>query len=218
MLIKLADNIIRAKPEVLESGSTRQTLINLAKVLCMSGMFYGSVMGSFAGIFGDRFFQVIFSAVKVPMLLMVTFGLSLPFFYVLNTLYGLRDDFKKVLRSLLATQACVTIILMSLSPLTALWYISFDNYRTAILVNFIMFSFAAGSSQLVLKRFYRPLVESNPVHLKLLRFWIIIYGFVGVQMGWVLRPFIGDPNSQVQFFRDGAWGNAYLELFRIIFR
>ena len=217
MLIKLADNIIRAKPELLEADSTRKTLLNLAMVLGISGMFYGSVMGSFAGVFGDRFLQVIFSAVKVPILLMVTFGLSLPFFFVLNTLYGLRDDFRKVLRSLLATQACVTIILMSLSPLTALWYISFDNYRTAILVNFVMFSFAASSSQIVLRRFYRPLAERNPMHLKLLKFWIIIYGFIGVQMGWVLRPFIGSPNSQVQFFRDEAWGNAYLELIKLIF-
>ena len=217
MLINLADNIIRARPEVLDEGSTRKALVDLVKVLCLSGMFYGCIMGSFAGVFGDRIFQVIFSAVKVPILLIVTFCLSLPFFFVLNTLYGLREDFRKVLRSLLATQACVTIILMSLSPLTALWYFSFDSYRTAILVNFIMFSFAASSSQIVLRRFYKPLARRNPMHLKLLKFWIIIYGFVGVQMGWVLRPFIGNPNTQVQFFREEAWGNAYLELLKIIF-
>jgi hypothetical protein len=31
-------------------------------------------------------------------------------------------------------------------------------------------------------------------------------------MGWVLRPFIGDPRTQTTFFREGAWGNAYIEV------
>jgi hypothetical protein len=29
-------------------------------------------------------------------------------------------------------------------------------------------------------------------------------------MGWVLRPFIGEPGRPVTFFRDDAWGNAYV--------
>ena len=29
----------------------------------------------------------------------------------------------------------------------------------------------------------------------MLRTWIVIYVFVGIQMGWVPRPFIGDPKS-----------------------
>jgi hypothetical protein len=40
----------------------------------------------------------------------------------------------------------------------------------------------------------------------------LIYAFVGIQMGWVLRPFIGQPGVPTTFFRPGAWGNAYVEL------
>ncbi|MGE3821523.1 MAG: hypothetical protein AB7I30_19095 [Isosphaeraceae bacterium] len=32
-------------------------------------------------------------------------------------------------------------------------------------------------------------------HVKtVFRFWIVLFGLVGAQMGWVLRPFIGDPS------------------------
>ncbi len=216
MLLTWADDILRAESIVLEGGSNRRRLLGLAVVLCVFGMTYGGVMGSFAGVFGQRFLQVVYSAVKVPLLLMVTFALSLPFFYVVNSLYGLREDFGKVLRALLATQAGVTVILASLSPLTILWYVSFDNYRAAVLFNTLMFAAASVLAQFILKRFYRPLIEKNPMHLRLLKLWITIYGFVGIQMGWTLRPFIGSPNSPTQFFRDEAWGNAYLELYRII--
>ena len=31
--------------------------------------------------------------------------------------------------------------------------------------------------------------------------WVMVFGLVGAQMGWVLRPFIGSPDLQFQFFR-----------------
>ena len=31
--------------------------------------------------------------------------------------------------------------------------------------------------------------------------WIIVFGLVGAQMGWVLRPFIGAPNTEFTWFR-----------------
>jgi hypothetical protein len=33
------------------------------------------------------------------------------------------------------------------------------------------------------------------------RIWIIVFSLVGAQMGWVLRPFIGDPNLPFALFR-----------------
>jgi hypothetical protein len=33
------------------------------------------------------------------------------------------------------------------------------------------------------------------------RIWVLVFGLVGAQMGWVLRPFIGDPSMPFTFFR-----------------
>jgi hypothetical protein len=39
-------------------------------------------------------------------------------------------------------------------------------------------------------------------HVKtVFRLWVIVFGLVGAQMGWVLRPFIGDPNLPFAVFR-----------------
>jgi hypothetical protein len=39
-------------------------------------------------------------------------------------------------------------------------------------------------------------------HVKVVfRCWIILFGLVGAQMGWVLRPFIGDPNIPFVWIR-----------------
>ena len=39
-------------------------------------------------------------------------------------------------------------------------------------------------------------------HVKaVFRCWVILFGLVGAQMGWVLRPFIGDPSRPFAWFR-----------------
>jgi hypothetical protein len=167
------------------------------------------VMGTYGGIAGARIWQVVFSAVKVPFLLFATFLLSLPSFFVINTLFGLRSDFPRVMRALLSTQAGLTVILCALAPLTAFWYVSGSDYEPAILFNGAMFGVASFSAQWMLRRSYVPLVRVNPKHRWMLFLWIVIYVFIGIQMGWVLRPFVGNPNAPVQFFRAGSWSNAY---------
>jgi hypothetical protein len=175
-------------------------------------MAYGAVMGSFGG----RGLQAVYSAVKVPLLLAATVGLSLPSFFILNTLRGLRADFPSAVRAVVASQAGVTVVLVSLAPVTAFWYTSTTGYQAAILFNGLMFGVASVAAQAPLHRAYRPLVARDPRHRALVRVWLVLYAFVGVQMGWVLRPFIGDPAGPVQFFRPGAWDNAYVIVARMV--
>jgi len=213
-----AEDILRGRAWPTQVQQPRRTFALLLAMLVMFGCFYGALMGTYAGITGDRFLQVIYSAAKLPLLLLVTFTVALPSFFVLNTLLGVRADFPIVLRALLTTQAGLTIILASFAPLTLFWYAAVENYQAAILFNTLMFGVSSISAQFLLLRHYRPLIARRPVHLKLFRIWLILYAFVGIQMGWVLRPFVGDPSKPVQFFREGAWGNAYVELVRIVMR
>jgi hypothetical protein len=191
-------------------AARRRTLVAMVVVF---GVTYGALMGTFCGYDEPpRALQSLYSATKVPLLLILTFGLALPSFYVLNMLMGLAGDFAQVLRALLATQAGLTVVLASLAPFTLLFYVSTTNYDGAILFNAGMFAIASLAGQRLLKRFYAPLIARDPRHRTMVRVWILLYAFVGIQMGWVLRPFIGDPDKPTTFFRQGAWGNAYVEV------
>jgi hypothetical protein len=189
----------------------------LAGTLAAFGVAYGAAMGLY-GLGHGRFGQVAFSAMKVPLLLLVTFALALPSFFVVNTIVGTRDDFRDALRAHVQAQAAITVVLASLAPFTLVAYASGVSYPQAILFNAVMFGVASIAGQLVLRRLYRPLVARDPRHRSLLIAWLAIYAFVGVQLGWVLRPFVGAPGSPVRFFREGAWGNAYVELWHLIGR
>jgi hypothetical protein len=207
-----ADAILRAQPDPITAGFGRQTLSWLIGFVCLGGGVYGGVMGSFGALDMGRGWQIIYSAIKVPLLLLGTLLICLPSFFVLNTVAGLRADFGRALAGLLASQAALTMVLCSLAPFTAVWYLSVEDYHAAVLFNGAAFALASISAQLTLRRHYLPLIRANRKHRLLLRVWLALYAFVGMQLGWVLRPFVGQPNAPVQWFRADAWGNAYVEI------
>jgi hypothetical protein len=213
--LQQADDVLRRRPWTTGAAGVWSALGRLAAEILVFGLAYGAVMGLFGGILGERFLQVLYSALKVPLLLLVTFLLGLPNFFVLNSLFGLRRDFPEAIRALMAAQAALAILLASLAPLTALWYASSANYSAATLLNALMFAVASLGAQGLLRGYYAPLIARNPKHRWMLWTWLVLYAFVGIQMAWMLRPFVGDPNLPVQFFRDQRWENAYVQVFRI---
>jgi hypothetical protein len=210
-LLRDAEEILRAgsaESSALEPGRARRAAIYF---LACTGA-YGALMGTFGGLRGDRLLLVLYAALKVPLLLLVTGAVCMPSFFILNTLFGLRADFPRVLHALSRTQAGFAILLLSLAPYTLFWYASFADYNAAILFNTGIFGVASLAAQWMLRRLYQPLVAENPRHRILLYAWLGLFAFVGIQTAWILRPFIGSPDLPAQFFREEAWGNAYVAL------
>jgi len=54
-----------------------------------------------------------------------------------------------------------------------------------------------------------------PPSMTLLYIWILLFGFVGTQLAWTLRPFFGSPNKPFSLYRD-IDGNFYAEIIRTI--
>lgn len=188
----------------------RRSLAGPLAAVVWGGVVYGAVMGGFGGLSGERSLQVFYSAVKVPLLLLATTALALPSFFVLNTLAGLRSDFPAALQAVIGTPGAVGVLLAALAPYTALWYATNGGYHDAITFNGVMFAVASVAAQWMIRRRYAPLVARNPRHRVMLRVWLVLYCFVGIQMGWILRPFVGYPGLRPTFFREETWGNAYV--------
>jgi hypothetical protein len=198
-------NILRFPDRVILVLRKPPAMTERIFLVAIFGGIYGAIMGAPAG-----WLQVLYSAIKVPILLTVTFALSVPSYFILSSLAGLRADFPEAIRAIAAAQAGLSLTLASLSPFTALWYLSCTNYNTNILFNGLMFAVATAAAQTLIRRFYRPLILRNSRHRTLRNIWMFVYSFVAIQMAWTLRPFVGNPNLPTHFFRHGAWGNAYV--------
>ena len=194
-------------------------------VVVICGPIYGLAMGSYGFFAGSRSLmeqlpQMTFSALKLPLLIAITLAVSLPSFFVINTLMGLRNDFQQAMRSIVSAQAGLTIILLSFLPLTLFFYVSLTNspssYSAAVLFNAAMFAAASISAQILLKGYYENLVAKNVRHRWMMRIWIFLYAFVGIQAAYVLRPFIGNPNQPTTFFRKESFENAYVKVWELV--
>ena len=61
--------IVRADATRLRSWTPGQLAPTLLLFLIAGGFVYGGVMGAFGGVTSDRWLQILYSAVKVPMLM-----------------------------------------------------------------------------------------------------------------------------------------------------
>jgi hypothetical protein len=206
-----ADDVLRQAPWVTRQLDSRRAILRLVAFLVLFGLLYGAAMGTFRAIALQQQWalQILYSAIKVPLLLLATFLISLPSFFVLNSLLGLRSDFASAVRSLIAAQAGLAIVLASLAPFTLAWYASSANYQQGLLFNGAMFAVASFAAQRLVRGYYRPLITADRRHAQLLWCWLGVYTAVAIQMAWLLRPFIGSPGRPVQFLRDNPWDNAY---------
>jgi hypothetical protein len=214
------NGILRRAPWVTRTADSRGVLLRLIGQLVLFGLLYGVAMGSFRGLVAQSQWlrQMIYAAAKVPLLLTTTFAISFPSFFVVNSLLGLRRDFAKAVRALVAAQAGLAIVLASLAPFTLVWYVTSTNYGDALLFNGAMFAIASFSAQWLVRGYYRSLIAGNRRHRLVLWCWLVVYMLVGIQMAWLLRPFIGSPGSDVTFLRADPWDNAYEYVARLIWR
>jgi hypothetical protein len=56
---------------------------------------------------------------------------------------------------------------------------------------------------------------ARPASMTLLYIWILLFGFVGTQLAWTLRPFFGSPGEPFQVFRH-LEGTFYEDIFKTI--
>ena len=57
--------------------------------------------------------------------------------------------------------------------------------------------------------------QEKQASMTLLYVWILLFGFVGTQLAWTLRPFFGSPGKDFQLFRT-IDGNFYVDIVRTI--
>jgi len=57
--------------------------------------------------------------------------------------------------------------------------------------------------------------EEKQASMSLLYVWILLFGFVGTQLAWTLRPFFGSPGEKFELFRS-IDGNFYVDIIRTL--
>lgn len=88
-----------------------------------------------------------------------------------------------------------------------------NNYAFLKLLHVGIFIFSGIFGMFTIIEALKFSCEKKNVYLKIginiFKFWIFIFAFVGMQLAWNLRPFVGDKNLPMEIFREKE-GNFYL--------
>jgi hypothetical protein len=212
----------------------------ITSLLIVSSIFfaiYGAIIGASSGIW----MQIIASAVKLPALYLITLVICLPTLYFFDILIGSKLNFNQYVALLLTGVAGISVLLFSFAPVTLFFLISIREYNFFLLLNVAIFTltglFGIGLFHQGMRYMHAAPTWMKPDETvdrinddfageqieivddaqkqrnRLLTFWLVLYGLVGSQLGWTLRPFFGSPGQPFQLFRN-LEGNFYSQVFK----
>jgi hypothetical protein len=184
--IKQSDGFLKNLDE--EKNLTAYFVNSNLAILVFSAV-YGATMGTYAGGLA-----ILFSAIKVPMLLLVSLYLTIPSYYLLYSLLGGKRTLRQTTMLLLFGFTIMATVLIALVPVNLFFMItttkSSATYAFMVFLNIAIFTlggfFALTHFIKGAKVLYREPSENwKPAFL----LGSLILVIVGTQLAWVLRPY-----------------------------
>ncbi len=172
---------------------------------------YGAVMGSTHSLW-----QALSSAVKLPILFLATLVVCSPTLYFFNLIFGSNQSLTQNFALILTALTVTAVLLLSFAPIVLFFLLTTSHYQFFKLLNVGVFTIAGIVGATFLGHGMRIVSASGKeragARRNVVRLWILIYAFVGSQMAWTLRPFIGAPGLQFELFRQ-LGGSFYANIF-----
>lgn len=168
--------------------------------------------------------QAFYLSLKLPLIVLITTFANALINGMLAPLLGLNVPLRQSLRLVMMSFKVMALILASFSPLALflVWNMASPKwgtgaaqsvYYTLVLVNVILVAIAGVSGVVRLHGRLRSMSDGK-VAMRVLIAWLAGNLFLGAQVSWLMRPFIGSPDIEVQFLRlDALEGNFYESVF-----
>lgn len=197
---------------LIEEKQLKAYFINSNVVIIVLSAVYGTIMGLYAGGL-----QILYDAVKIPMLLLISLYTTAPSFYVLTSLLGGKRSLSQVIVLLLSCLTVMSTILIALIPVNLFFILTTPNTSSTepfiILLNVLIFALAGIFALVYLLRGFMALYPDGEWFLSFI-IGGFIFVFVGTQLAWVLRPYF----NYRGYFIGPVEKNFYIAVIELIFK
>ncbi|MBO6518313.1 MAG: hypothetical protein JJ975_17395 [Bacteroidia bacterium] len=198
--------MLQNKLEVIKQALSAALPRNIIKGLVLLSILSFSIFGFMIGS-SHSVLQGIVSAVKLPFLFYVTGLICFPTLYIFMALLGVPTSLKGIAQFSVLAISIMSLILMAFAPVSLFFLVIGTHYQTFKLLNVGMMAIAGISGVYLFSKYI--LVDLAPdvshsinrsrLHL-FIRLWLIMYGVIGANLGFVLSPMFGDPTEGFIWF------------------
>lgn len=211
-------NLLRERKQFLEELREGVKLKSKIFGLLISSTVFFGIYGAILGA-SSTWMQCLVSVIKLPALYLLTLIICFPTLYFFNVMFGSKRTFEQYLALLMTAMAMISILMFGFAPVSLFFLLSTSDYNFFLLLNVAIMAI---TGFLGISFFYQGMqflseedAEGKDIRLNILRFWLGLYGFVGTQLGWTLRPFFGSPGQAFELFRSRE-SNFYLSVWNSI--
>ncbi|MCK5832331.1 hypothetical protein KAH81_01540 [bacterium] len=200
--------------EVLKTDNNGILIIKMILGSLLLFSVYGISMGLYNSIP-----QAISAAIKVPVLFILSLIICSPALFIFNILLGSKLSLAQSLAMILSAFVMAGCILASFAPIVIFFMLIGSSYTFLRLLHIAIFTIAGLTSMKTLNDGLVYACEEHSVYPKqgvqIFKIWVIIFAFVGTQLAWNLRPFLGNKDLQFQLFRkqDGNFYSHFIRTF-----
>ena len=202
--------------DIQEGREVKAKVLTLGLASILFFMAYGFMVG-----LSKSPVQALSSAVKMPILFLVTMAFCLPALYFFSlALLGTPLKIIQVLAVVLAGMGVTSFLLLGLAPITMFFVLTSENYA---FFQLLAVAFTGVSAWIGVYFLWRGMTLVEPARdnstrrlgKRILMLWILLYGFVGTQMTWRLSPFIGKPEDPFYLVKPSR-DNFYVDVIHAV--
>ena len=205
----------------IRQWSGRRSLLHVGVIILGAGC-YGAAVGWWRD--GQ---QALYTAIKLPLIILLTTASNGALNAMLAPLLGLDIAFRQSLSLILMSFTITATILGAFSPLVAfvIWNApdagsataSGTTYDLILVGHVLLIAFAGITGNVRLFQLLKQLGKSQRIARRVLLAWLAGNLFLGAQLSWILRPFVGAPGLPAEFLRQTAFrGNFYEAVYRAL--
>jgi hypothetical protein len=192
-------------------------IFSLIPFILLSSALYGAVL---AGWRSPKL--SLYVAIKFPLLLVGTTSIVAIFNLILALTFGSSMTFQQVIAVTYGAMTVLCWILLGLVPIT-LFFTLFASSPTGthaeiqlthnylLLMHIILIAIAGIAGNAALRKGLDQVVLPGCAIKKLYWSWIGAFAFVGCQLSWILRPFVGSPFYPIVFMRPNCLDRNFYE-------
>jgi hypothetical protein len=200
---------------------TIRSLAGYCGIILIGSALYGATVGIWRAPL-----QALYTAIKFPLLIFLTCAGNAAANGMFAQLLGSGLTFKQTSAAILMSFAIAAIVLAGFSPITLFIWCNAPplgssneilGHSTMLLSHVGAIAFAGVMANQRLFGLLRKISGNIAVARAVLFSWLAGNLFLGAQLAWNLRPFIGSPTLAVEFLRgDPLRGNFYEAVWRAL--
>lgn len=180
----------------IKSGNVGEIIRTMTLTIAVAMAIVGAALGSYRG--GE---QILFAAIKLPVVLLGTAALSAPALTAIGAALGRRSALAIDLALVMSALARGALLIAAFTPLVMLGRAMDASYHEMILVTVGIFAIGGFAALSMVVRALA--IEAAPGWLTAVTGLCIVFTLVGGQLSWALRPYLVRPKTpEIVFVRE----------------